>query len=77
MRDSSSGKGIAWLALLVATIALMLAWVSYNRTADQALEDTIKEKVQEAVEQVETRMRREGVDEHGETATSTERERAE
>lgn len=56
MRDERSGKGIAWLALLVATIALLLSWVAYNRTAEQALEDTIKEKVQEAVGQIEMRV---------------------
>ncbi len=60
MRDERSGRGIAWVALLVATIALLLAWVSYNRTAEQALEETIKEKVQEAVEQIESRVRRDG-----------------
>jgi hypothetical protein len=59
MRESNSSKTIAWIALTIATLAFTLAWVAYNRTADQALEETIKEKVQEAVAQVETRLRRE------------------
>jgi sensor domain CHASE-containing protein len=58
--SSSSGKGIAVLALLISLIALWLSWTAYDRTADEALEETIRQRVQEMAEQIERTIRREG-----------------
>lgn len=49
--DRGAGHGttvLAWIAVIVAALALILAWVAFNRTG-QDLEDRIQESVQEAV----------------------------
>lgn len=52
-------KGLAWLALIVAIVALILGWVAYNRTGVD-LEERIESAVEEAIS--EARMELEGGD---------------
>ncbi|PLS82051.1 hypothetical protein CYG49_00240 [Candidatus Saccharibacteria bacterium] len=51
MRDRGSGV-IAWIALIIAIIALALSWVTYNRTGPD-LEDRIQQQVQESGQQTQ------------------------
>ena len=46
------GNNVAWLALVIACIALWLSWSNYNRTNEVRLEDTIKEYAEEKWEQL-------------------------
>lgn len=70
-------KGLAWTALIVAIVALILGWVAYNRTGED-LEQQIQDAVAEALE--ETRDAVENIDdidvdvdvEDDDTATTTE-----
>jgi membrane protein implicated in regulation of membrane protease activity len=70
-------KTVAWLALVIAVIALILGWVAYNRTGEN-LEQQIQDAVAEALE--ETRDAVESIDdinvdvsvEDDDTATTTE-----
>jgi sensor domain CHASE-containing protein len=70
-------KGLAWTALVIAIIALILGWVAYNRTGEN-LEQQIQDAVAEALE--ETRDAVENIDdinvdvsvEEDDTATTTE-----
>ena len=39
---------VAWVALIVAILALILGWIAYNRTGDD-LENQIQTKVQEGI----------------------------
>lgn len=51
-RVYTAGRGasaIAWIALIVALIALTLGWIAYNRTGAD-LEDQIQTQVQQAVD---------------------------
>ena len=41
---------IAWIALVVGIIALIVAWMAYNRTGEE-LEQTIRDEVQEIFQQ--------------------------
>ena len=45
------GKGIAWLALVVGIVALILSWVAYNRSGVD-LEDQIEAAIEAAMEEV-------------------------
>lgn len=45
-------KGLAWLALIVAIIALILGWVAFNRSG-QDLEALVEQEVQEAMNEFE------------------------
>lgn len=49
--DRTAGRGtsaVAWIALVVAAIALVLAWVAYNRTGAD-LEDQIRTQVEQSI----------------------------
>lgn len=46
------GRGLAMLALIIAIIALALAWAAYNRTGTD-LEDRIANQVQRATDNAE------------------------
>lgn len=48
MMTEEKGGGVAWLALIIGVIALLLAWSSYNRTGGD-LEAEVKERVREAL----------------------------
>ena len=48
----NGGKGLATIALLVAFLALVVAWASYNRTGTD-LEDRIAEEVERATDSAE------------------------
>lgn len=48
MRETGNSI-VAWIALIVAIIALSLAWVAYNRTGED-LENRIQQQVQEAAQ---------------------------
>lgn len=45
-------SGVAWTALIVAILALILGWAAFNR-AGVDLEEIVKQEVQEAVQEVE------------------------
>ena len=47
-----AASGIAWMAFLVAVIALVIAWMAYNRTGTD-LENRIAEQVQNATDSAE------------------------
>jgi F0F1-type ATP synthase membrane subunit b/b' len=54
-RTHSSNTGLkvaAWLALLIAILALVLAWVAYNRTGDD-LEKKIQTQVQQGIDKTQ------------------------
>jgi len=52
-RGAGSGTTlIAWVAFIVALLALVLAWMAYNRTGED-LENRIQDGVQEALTGVE------------------------
>jgi hypothetical protein len=57
---------VAWLALIIAGIALWLSWTNYNRTSDVKLEDKIQEYAEEKWETLQ-----EDKDSATSTATST------
>lgn len=42
----------AWLALLLSLLALIVAWMAYNRTGDD-LESRINQQVNEAIDKVQ------------------------
>lgn len=50
MERKSSGVGV--LALIIAIVALILAWMAFNRTGAD-LEIMIEQEVQEAVEEID------------------------
>jgi len=51
MTQHSNAKGIAWVALVIAVIALVFAWIAFNETGP-----SLDERVESEVEQVlETR----------------------
>ena len=50
--SDEKGSGVAWLALLVGIIALLLSWSTYNRTSDVRLEDKIKTEVDAVIERI-------------------------
>lgn len=50
VHDRRGGSGaVAWLALILAVLALVLAWMAYNRTGDN-LENRIQQGVNRAAE---------------------------
>ncbi len=48
---SNAGRSVAWFALLVAAIALTVAWAAYNRSGKD-LEDTAADAVQNTTQNV-------------------------
>lgn len=52
---TSRGRGasaVAWIALIVAILALVLGWIAYNRTGED-LENQIQTRVTEALNAAE------------------------
>lgn len=49
---NSAGSVVAWLALVLAIVALALGWIAFNRTG-QDLETRIKNQVTESVDDVQ------------------------
>ena len=53
-RDRGAGHGttvVAWIALIVAALAMILSWMAYNRTGEdleQKIQDAVNASVQEA-----------------------------
>ncbi len=45
-------SAVAWIALIISIVALILAWVAYNRTGTD-LEDQIKTQVQSSLDAAE------------------------
>ena len=45
--NSNTTSGVAWLALIVAALALVLAWTAFNR-AGVDLEEMVAQEVEEA-----------------------------
>lgn len=53
VRQRSSGASIvAWIALIIAVIALAISWVAYNRTGAD-LEDQIRTQVEQSLNAAE------------------------
>jgi len=52
MEDKNNASGVAWTALVVAILALILAWSAYNR-AGVDLEDQAAAVAEDAAEEVE------------------------
>ena len=50
--ETTNSNGVAWTALVVAIVALILAWSAYNR-AGVDLEDQAAAAVDEAAEEVD------------------------
>lgn len=51
--SSSAGtKVVMWLALLIAIIALVLAWMAYNRTGED-LDKKIQDQVQQSINETQ------------------------
>lgn len=67
MANRSNAKGVAWVALVLALVALVLAWVAFNRTG-QDVEALVEQEVQEAIEEI-NQTAQDAVDEN---ATGTE-----
>jgi hypothetical protein len=52
VRDRRGGSGVvAWLALLLAIAALLIAWMAYNRSGGD-LEDRVQQQVNRALDNV-------------------------
>ncbi len=49
---SGAASAVAWLALIVAIVALILAWVAYNRTGED-LENQIQTQVEQSLNTAE------------------------
>lgn len=47
--NRSTGGIVAWLALVLAIIALVVAWIAYNRTG-QSLETKIRNQVNDSID---------------------------
>lgn len=51
-RYTNAGSVVAWIALIVSVLALILAWVAYNRTGAD-LEDQIQTQVEQSINATE------------------------
>lgn len=51
-KGSATGATLAVIALIIASLALVLAWVAYNRTGSD-LEDRIQRQVNQSTQQLE------------------------
>lgn len=51
MERENSASGVAWTALVLAIIALILSWTAFNR-AGQDLEEIVVEETEEVAEDV-------------------------
>ena len=49
MARRSNAKGVAWVALVIALIALIFSWIAFTRTGTQ-LNDTIEQAVENQLE---------------------------
>jgi len=49
MARRSNAKGVAWVALVIALIALIFSWIAFTRTGTQ-LNDTIEQAVEKQLE---------------------------
>ncbi len=47
-RRGRGASAVAWIALVVAILALILGWIAYNRTGED-LENQIQTQVQEGI----------------------------
>lgn len=47
--NRSTGGIVAWLALVLAIIALVVAWIAFNRTG-QSLETKIRNQVNDSID---------------------------
>lgn len=70
MANRNNAKGVAWVALIIALIALVLGWIAFNRTGAD-LNQRIETRMQEAVQEIEQTEVPEDVDVDVETGTST------
>ena len=52
--DRNNGSGVAWTALIVAIIALILAWSAFNR-AGADIGDIVERQVRESTQELEQR----------------------
>lgn len=48
------GGGVAWLALFIAIVALIVAWLAYNRSGED-LENRIQNQVEQSVQEIDQR----------------------
>ncbi|PSO45423.1 MAG: hypothetical protein BRC25_02305 [Parcubacteria group bacterium SW_6_46_9] len=49
MARRSNAKGVAWVGLVIALIALIFSWIAFTRTGTQ-LNDTIEQAVEKQLE---------------------------
>jgi predicted metal-dependent hydrolase len=52
--DRNNGSGVAWTALIVAIIALILGWSAFNR-AGADIGDMVEQQVRESTQDLEQR----------------------
>ena len=77
--DRGAGRGttlLGWLALLLSILALVLAWIAYDRTGGN-LDDRIQQGVQQGVEGIqkepeETNTTEDGTTQQGTDTTDTD-----
>ena len=50
VHQRSAGSAVAWLALIIGTAALVIAWLAYNRSGKD-LEDSVKDTANTVIDQ--------------------------
>lgn len=54
VHDRRSGSGVAWFALFIAILALIVAWLAYNRSGED-LESRIQSQIEQSVQEIDQR----------------------
>jgi cytoskeletal protein RodZ len=68
--NTKRGDVAVWIALIIAIIALILAWVAYNRTGVD-LEQQIQDQVEESINDAQNNIDQLGNDENDEEIPDT------
>ena len=63
MERENSASGVAWTALVLAVVALILSWTAFNRSGQDVL-PTVTDEVEEAADRAEQELDEEFVDEN-------------
>lgn len=53
MSEHTQGNGVAWFALVIAILALIIGWIAFNRSGAD-LEQIIEQEVEEATVEIRT-----------------------
>lgn len=75
MNSNSTGSAVGWIALIIALIALALAWVAFNRSGtdfEQLMQEELETRtaeIQADFDRLESELRQETADELDEAAT--------